>query len=74
MKKGTYPLLLTAHPVSNPNEFFSYFERTISSFAKTTLWEFVSTSYEFMPLKEFKGVRDFRELREKVAAHEELPA
>lgn len=74
MKKGTYPVLLTAHPVTNVSEFFNLFERSVSSFAKTTLWEFISTSYEFVPLKEFKGFKDFKETREKVMTREELPA
>ncbi len=67
MKKGMYPVILTAHPVNNYNEFFRFFERNISNFAKTTLSEFISGAYDFLPLKEFKTFADTEKFKETFA-------
>ena len=51
MKNGSYPLIITAHPIANPEEWFRKFERSVIPFAKQTLWEFVSGTYEFQPVE-----------------------
>lgn len=49
-KNGTYPLIVTAHPVATIDEWFRKFEKLVISFAKETLAEFVATSAEILPL------------------------
>lgn len=65
LKNGIYPVIMTAHPVKNFQEWFVLFERNIVSFAKMSMSEFLTTSFEFTPLKETKG---------KFPIREEMPA
>lgn len=51
MKNGTYPLIISAHPVTKFDEWFRKFEACVTPFAKKTLAEFVATSPEFLPLE-----------------------
>lgn len=51
VKNGTYPLILTAHPVGRIDEWFRKFEKHVSAFAKETLAEFITSSAEFFPLE-----------------------
>ena len=51
IKNGSYPLIITAHPVSNFDEWFRKFERNVVPFAKQSLWDFVGSTYEFLPLE-----------------------
>jgi hypothetical protein len=50
IKNGTYPVIMTAHPVASIDEWFRKFDKLVASFAKETLSEFVTTSAEFLPL------------------------
>jgi hypothetical protein len=50
-KDGTYPLIITAHPVSNFEDWFRKFERCVVPFAKQTLSDFVGSSCGFQPLE-----------------------
>ena len=54
MKNGSYPLIITAHPLTNFEDWFKRFERFVIPFAKQTLWEFVNSTSDFMPI-EFEG-------------------
>lgn len=54
MKNGTYPLIITAHPVTNLEDWSRKFERFVNQFAKQSLWEFVSSTSDFQPI-EFEG-------------------
>jgi hypothetical protein len=64
--KGTYPVILTAHPLPNIEEWLRKFERKVTPFAKMTLTEFVAACHEFFPL-EFKKFERF----EKQAVYKE---
>jgi hypothetical protein len=59
MKDGLYPLIITAHPVTNVDEWLRTFERRFTPFLKQTLWQFVSSAYELMPLKPYKKFEKF---------------
>lgn len=50
IKNGTYPLIMTAHPIVKADEWFRKFEKHVISFAKETLSEFIITSAEILPL------------------------
>ena len=68
VKNGTYPLIITAHPVSNYDEWFRKFERYVVPFAKQTLWDFVSSHYEYQPLEfETKTSKNWSKGRSPVA-------
>jgi hypothetical protein len=66
VKGGTYPLIITAHPVSNYDEWFRKFERYVVPFAKQTLWEFVSSHYEFQPV-DFESKKTWSKGRTQLA-------
>jgi hypothetical protein len=51
MRNATYPVLLTAHPIVNLEEWFRKFERLVAPFARQTLSEFVASAHEFMPIE-----------------------
>ncbi len=51
VKNGTYPLIITAHPVTNVENWLGKFERWVRPFAKQTLSEFARGSFDFQPLK-----------------------
>ena len=50
MKKGTYPVIISAHPLNNFEEWFRAFKTCVEPFAKQTLFDFVTSSYEFEPV------------------------
>ena len=50
-KNGTYPLIVTAHPVGQIEDWFRKFEKLVTAFAKETLAEFITTSAEIFPLE-----------------------
>lgn len=52
MKDGTYPVLITAHPVAQFEDWLKKFEGCVSSFAQLTLADFVKGSFEFKPLQQ----------------------
>ena len=52
LKNESYPVILTAHPVSDFNAWLRTFEGWVKQFATQTLWDFVSSSYEFKPVRE----------------------
>lgn len=51
ISRGTYPVFITAHPVNNIDQWFHKFEMCVEPFAKQTLWDFVTKSYDFVPIK-----------------------
>ncbi len=51
IKNGTYPLILTAHPIAKFEEWLKKFEKTVLFFTKETLADFVNTPKEFIPLE-----------------------
>ena len=51
IKNGTYPLIVTAHPIATIDDWFKKFEKMVTSFAKETLSEFITSSPEFLPLE-----------------------
>ncbi len=51
MKHGTYPVIVTAHPITNFEDWYRQFCRYTESFAGQTLWDFVSASTEYLPVK-----------------------
>ncbi|MBT8485683.1 MAG: hypothetical protein HKO59_16215 [Phycisphaerales bacterium] len=50
LKNSTYPLIITAHPVNNPDQWLRRFEQWVTPFAKQTLAEFVTNCTECVPL------------------------
>ena len=48
---GTYPVILTAHPVQKVDEWLRKFERFVIGFAKQTLGEFICCSHDYIPLE-----------------------
>ena len=51
MKKETYPVIMSAHPIARFDEWLRSFQTCVGSFAKQSLAEFVATSPEFLPLE-----------------------
>lgn len=51
MKHGTYPVLVSAHAVTDFEDWYRAFEMCVDSFAKQTLMEFIASSYEYLPVK-----------------------
>ena len=51
IKNGTYPLIVTAHPVASIEEWLKKFEKLVSAFAKETLSEFITSCAEILPLE-----------------------
>jgi hypothetical protein len=51
IKNGTYPVIITAHPVTNFDEWLRRFEKKVCYFASETLADFVTASKEFQPLE-----------------------
>jgi len=51
VKDETYPVIITAHPVLNYEEWIKSFERNVQLFAKETLAEFVLGSRELLPIQ-----------------------
>jgi len=49
--RGTYPIILTAHPVAKVEEWLRKFERLVIGFAKPTFADFIGWSHDFVPLK-----------------------
>jgi hypothetical protein len=50
-RRGTYPLIITAHPINKVEEWFKKFERFVLPLAKQTLADFISATFETLPLK-----------------------
>ena len=50
MKKGTFPFILTAHPVMNVDEWLKKFARFVATFTKQTVAEYIA-GYEFRPFE-----------------------
>lgn len=57
MKQGTYPVIISAHPVMNFEDWFRKFARCVEPFAKQTLEEFVFSTGDFKPIKLWSGTR-----------------
>jgi hypothetical protein len=51
IKNETYPVIVTAHPVAQFDEWCKRFEKKVYYFAKETLASFISGSKEFLPLE-----------------------
>lgn len=51
IKRAMYPLIITAHPVKNTLDWFRKFEMKVKPFAEQTLCEFVTASFETVPLQ-----------------------
>ena len=51
MKSSTYPLIITAHPVNNPEQWLRKFEQWVTPYSKQTLSEFLNGCVDFMPLQ-----------------------
>ena len=51
VKNGTYPVIITAHPLNNMEEWLRKFEKLVLYFAKETLWDFVTKATEIQPLE-----------------------
>ena len=51
MKNGSYPVIISAHPIANFEEWFKLFTRCVEPFAKQTLQEFVGTTSSFKPVE-----------------------
>lgn len=66
IKNGTYPVIISAHPLMNFEEWFRAFERCVEPFAKQSLTEFVLTTGEYVPVElrrepfEMRRERTFR--------------
>ena len=58
IKNGSYPLIVTAHPITAIEQWFRKFEKLVSAFAKETLAEFVTSSGEMLPL-DFERIEKF---------------
>lgn len=50
-KNETYPVIISAHPVTHFDEWFRKFQGCVTAFAKQSLAEFVSASPEYLPLE-----------------------
>lgn len=50
VKDETYPVILTAHPVLNYEEWIKKFEKNVLLFCRETLTEFVLGCKEFLPI------------------------
>ncbi|MHC5111954.1 MAG: hypothetical protein ACYTHJ_18995 [Planctomycetota bacterium] len=61
--KGTYPIIITAHPVANAEEWLLKFERFVVGFAKQPLSDFVASNFDYIPLKMPKKVGEQFETR-----------
>ena len=61
MKQGLYPVIMTAHAVQDFNEWVMQFEKSVLGFPKQTLKEFISTTFEVLPLRESKEKYPTRE-------------
>ena len=51
VKDETYPVIITAHPVLNQEEWIKKFDKNVLNFAKETLSEFVLGCSELLPLQ-----------------------
>ncbi len=51
MKNGTYPVIISAHPIAAFEEWFRGFQRCVEPFAKQSLADFVSSTTEFRPVE-----------------------
>lgn len=54
IKNSTYPLIITAHPVTRVEEWLKTFERWVKPWAQQTLEDFLSFSWEPTPIFEDK--------------------
>lgn len=50
MRTGTCPIIITAHPVNNVDEWLRTFERLVTAFAKQSFGRFVTASRDYVPL------------------------
>ena len=51
MKHGTYPVIVSAHPLPSFDEWYRRFVKCVDSFAKETLGEFVTRQMEYLPVQ-----------------------
>lgn len=51
MMRGTYPIIMTAHPITKVEEWLRKFERFVIGFTKQTFADFVCCSHDFIPVK-----------------------
>jgi hypothetical protein len=51
LKNATFPVIITAHPVPNAQEWMIKFERWVHAFAQQTLAQFVACSVDRIPIK-----------------------
>jgi hypothetical protein len=57
LKQGTYPVIISAHPVANFEDWYRRFTRCVEPFAKQTLDEFVSSTGDFKSIELMSGTR-----------------
>ena len=61
MKHGTYPVIISAHPLPSFEEWYRSFVGCVDAFAKETLEEFVGTSHELRPLQFESRTAEYRQ-------------
>ncbi len=61
IKHGTYPVIISAHPLPNFEDWYRSFVRCVEPFAKETLDQFVASSCEFLPVQAEKRLTEARE-------------
>jgi hypothetical protein len=54
--RGSYPFIMTSHPVTKSEEWLKKFERCVTGFAKQTFAECACCSHDFAPLKYGKKI------------------
>jgi len=57
IKNGTYPVIITAHPVTHVEEWLRKFDMWVKPWTAQTLQEFVAVSGDFQPLKALKPIK-----------------
>jgi hypothetical protein len=55
IKQGTYPVIISAHPLPSFEEWFKSFVRGVEPFATQSLATYVTASWEFLPLHVEEG-------------------
>ena len=62
IKNGTYPLILTAHPVKEFDVWLRKLQTQLVTFARQSLWEFIDSTMEFEPLRKLPARKIEHEL------------
>ena len=70
MRECTYPIIISAHPVNNVDEWLRRFERLVVGFARQSLGDFITSSWDFIPLRQAERTsqRTTTQQRETVTA------